>query len=128
LIAGVGTDITSIPRFAAAWQRHGVRLSQHVLAPREQAELQMLGEPARARFIARRWAAKEALAKALGTGLARGLHARLIAVTHDDAGAPGFSLEGSAAECLAARGLLRSHLSISDDGDYALAFVVLESC
>jgi len=128
LITGVGTDLASIPRFAAAWRRHGGRLARHVLAPRERSELAALSEAARARFMARRWAAKEAFAKAMGTGLARGLHASLIAIVHDDAGAPAFAFEGISADCVAARGPLRCHLSISDDGDYALAFVVLESC
>jgi len=128
LIVGVGTDIACIPRFAAAWTRHGRRLARHVLAPRERAKLEALAEASRARFLARRWAAKEAFAKAMGSGLAHGLHASLIAVVHDGAGAPALAFEGSAAGCVDARGPLRSHLSISDDGDYALAFVVLESC
>jgi holo-[acyl-carrier protein] synthase len=127
VILGVGTDLASVPRLARAWQRQPARLPAHILAPAEREEFQALREPERARFLARRWAAKEALVKALGHGFGRGLHARDIGVTHDGAGAPAFALAAGAAGRLRALGDPRMHLSLSDDGDYALAFVVLEA-
>jgi len=126
LILGVGTDLASVRRLARAWQRQPVRLPLHILSPGEQQEFHVLRASAQARFLARRWAAKEALAKALGSGFGRGLYARDIAVTHDLAGAPAFTFTAGAAVRLAALGDPRLHLSLSDDGDYALAFVVLE--
>lgn len=127
MILGVGVDLASVSRLARAWLRQPERLPLHILAPMERQELHALRAPARARFLARRWAAKEALVKALGSGFGRGLYARDIRITHDEAGAPAFALSAVAARRLAELGDPRLHLSLSDDGDYALAFVVLEA-
>ncbi|HAZ61578.1 MAG TPA: holo-[acyl-carrier-protein] synthase [Gammaproteobacteria bacterium] len=127
MILGVGTDLASVPRLARAWQRQPSRLPLHILAPAERQEFQCLRAPEQTRFLARRWAAKEALVKALGGGFGRGVYARDIAVTHDAVGAPGFRLAAGAASRLRDLGDPRVHLSVTDDGDYALAFVVLET-
>ena len=73
-----------------------------------------------------RFAAKEALSKALGTGFRRGLAWKDIEVTHDRLGKPLLALRGKAGNIASEQKVLRSHVSLSDDGEYAVAMVVLE--
>ncbi len=121
MITGIGTDIAAIDRIKALWQRHGDRALEKLLAPAERADC--LASPDPARFLAKRFAAKEALGKALGTGIRAPLVLPAIAVTHDALGKPGFALDADAAALLGER---RIHLSISDEQDYAVAFVIVE--
>lgn len=114
MIIGIGVDVCSLQRFEDAAARPGVL--DRLLTPQEQW--------GNKQSLAGRFAAKEALAKALGapTGLAWiDCH-----VTKDDAGAPGFELEGSVAARASALGVRRIHLSISHDGGIAVAMVVCE--
>ncbi len=124
MIIGIGTDLVAVARIAALWQRHRMRLGRRILAPDELDGLARSARPAH--YLAKRFAAKEAFAKALGTGLGGGVFPRHIAVEHDGAGAPRLALSGQAAALLAAR-RARCHLSISDERDYAVAFVVIEA-
>jgi holo-[acyl-carrier protein] synthase len=124
LILGIGTDLADVRRVQQVWQRHPERFPLRLLAASEQLDFSRSPQPAR--FLARRLAAKEALAKALGTGLATGVRLRDIAVTHAPTGAPILLLGGVAALQLARHGSTRLHLSLSDDGDYALAYVLIE--
>lgn len=123
MILGIGTDLVRVERLRSLLERHGERLLQRLLHPDEQAELPKQRPEA---FVAKRFAAKEALAKALGCGV--GVHMALTdaCVTHDAAGRPGFDLSGAAARTAARLGVTRIHLSLSDENDYAQAFVVLE--
>jgi holo-[acyl-carrier protein] synthase len=124
VIFGVGTDIVAVARMDAFWQRHGERGLEKLLAPAERAEF--LASPHPGRFLAKRFAAKEALAKALGIGVRAPATLPAVAVGHDDAGKPSFVFGPELAEYIRVRGLT-AHLSISDEQDYAVAFVVLES-
>jgi len=107
--------------------RHGDRLANRILAQSETAEFACSHHPAR--FLAKRFAAKEALGKALGTGIRAPVLLRSIAVTHDDLGKPVLAFDDVLAAWIDQRGL-RTHLSLSDesaDGSaFALAFVVVE--
>ncbi|MCX8016835.1 MAG: holo-ACP synthase [Rhodocyclaceae bacterium] len=123
MIHGVGVDLVAIARLARLWQRHGERALEKLLAPAERAECSAYADPAR--FLAKRFAAKEALAKALGTGLRAPVLLTAIAVTHDAWGKPAFAFEAQLAAWIARRGL-NCHLSLSDEADHALAFVVVE--
>ena len=76
--------------------------------------------------MAKRFAAKEAFGKALGTGIAHGVTLPQIAVAHDAAGRPLLELSGAAAEHCARRGIVAWHLSLADEQDHAVAMVVLE--
>ncbi len=125
MIAGIGTDLVRIERIAGALQRFGDRFSRRILADAELRELAADRDPAR--FIAKRFAVKEAAAKALGRGMADGLAWQDFELVHDDRGAPGLQLAGRAAELAEQRGLLPAHVSLADEEDYAIAFVVLES-
>lgn len=123
MIYGIGTDLASISRMGRSYERHGERLLERILTPVELAQCRAMGAPAA--FLARRFAAKEACAKALGTGLRHPVTLRNLTVTHDQLGRPSFAYGPELADYLAAR-RLRVHLSISDHGDYALAFALAE--
>ena len=123
MIAGIGTDIVAVARMAEYFERHGERGLEKMLAPAEREACRTSPEPAR--FLAKRFAAKEALGKALGTGIRAPVLLPEIAVEHDALGKPIFGFSAALADHLAGRGLT-THLSISDERDYAVAFVVLE--
>lgn len=123
MIAGVGTDIVAVARLAKLYRRYGERALEKLLAPSEHVDFAKTNDPAR--FLAKRFAAKEALGKALGIGVAEPATLPNIAVGHDALGKPVFDYAPELAAYLVQRGV-RAHLSISDEGDYALAFVVLE--
>ena len=124
MIFGIGTDIVAVKRMAEFWRRHGEHGLEKLLAPDERAECLASKHPER--FLAKRFAAKEALGKALGTGIRAPVLLTAIAVSHDDLGKPAFKLTPELNSYLKTRGLT-THLSLSDEQDYALAFVVLET-
>jgi holo-[acyl-carrier protein] synthase len=113
-----GTDLISIERVAAAVQRHGDRFLRRVYT---EDELTACG--GRAESLAARWAAKEAVAKALGTGIG-GVTWREIEVLQDECGCPRVLLRGAAAEIAGARGLTDWSISLTHEAGLALAFVV----
>lgn len=123
MIFGIGTDIVAVSRMQEFWRRHGERGGEKLLAPSERVACRASTDPGR--FLAKRFAAKEALGKALGTGIRAPLLLPAIAVEHDAAGKPAFHLGLEAEALLGGRGLV-AHLSISDEQDYAVAFVVVE--
>lgn len=123
MIAGIGTDIVAVTRMADFWRRHGEHGLEKVLAADERDACRSSRAPER--FLAKRFAAKEALGKALGTGIRAPLLMPNISVDHDDLGKPYFRLHGEAGGLLEQRGLV-THLSISDEHDFAVAFVIVE--
>ena len=123
MIVGIGTDIAAVARLGRLFERHGDRVLEKLLAPAEISEFSTAANPAR--FLAKRFAAKEAFGKALGIGVVPPATLPNIAVTHDALGKPTFAYAATLAHYLAERSLI-AHLSISDEADYALAFVVAE--
>lgn len=123
MIAGIGTDIVAVERIAGALRRHGERLAQRVLTAGELADYRDSGSPAA--LLARRFAAKEAAAKALGTGIGADVGLHDLEVEHDDRGRPLLRLHGGAARRAGQLGVVDAQLSLSDERDYAVAFVVL---
>ena len=123
MIFGVGTDIVAVARLRKLYERHGERAADKLLAPAERADLARASDPGR--FLAKRFAAKEAFGKALGIGVATPATLPNIAVVHDELGKPSFAYAPELAQLLDQRGLI-AHLSISDEKEFALAFVVLE--
>ena len=119
VIFGIGTDIIAVKRMADYWQRHGERGLEKMLAPEEREACRSSLDPAR--FLAKR-----ALGKALGTGVRAPVLLPDIAISHDELGKPGFAFSPALAAHLAERRLV-AHLSISDEQDYAVAFVILET-
>lgn len=124
MILGIGTDIVSIARVMAAYARHGERFALRILAVAEQADYQQSQD--KPRFLAKRFAVKEAVAKALRTGFRQGVSWQDIALSHDALRAPSVLLSGRAAEVFAAMNGRQCHISLSDEQDTVLVFVVLE--
>lgn len=124
MIFGIGTDIVSIQRMANNVTRYGDRFAQRILADDEMARYRE--SPRQAHFLAKRFAAKEATAKALGTGIRDGLSLRDIRVENDPLGKPLLVFSHEGGDKLRQRRIGAAHLSISDEMDYAIAFVTLE--
>ena len=124
MIVGIGTDIVSIERIAGVLERHGERFVNRVLTPPERARFGRT--KLKASHLAKRWAAKEAFAKAIGTGIHAPFTWQSITVTRDRKGAPGIEPSPAMATYLRERGVKRSLLTLSDDAGVAVAFVVLE--
>ena len=129
MIIGIGSDLCDIRRIARTLERHGDRFTHRVFTDGERARCDR--RAARAEGYARRFAAKEACAKALGTGLSAGVFWRDMEVVNLPSGQPTLQLAGGAAERLAE--LLpdghaaRLHVSLTDDPPMAQAFVVIEA-
>ncbi|HEX6989842.1 MAG TPA: holo-ACP synthase [Bacillota bacterium] len=124
MIIGIGVDLVAVDRIARVVGRRGERFLSRVFTPAELAACPP-GEQY-ARRLAARFAAKEAVLKALGTGLAAGIRWREIEVQRPARGRPAITLHGRAAQHAAALGVARLHLSLSHDGPFAAAFVVAE--
>lgn len=123
-IVGIGTDIVEIERIRGALQRQP-SLAKRLLTLTEYAEFTAANEPER--YLAKRFAAKEAALKALGTGLQNGMSWQHIEIGHTDLGQP-LIVFRQAADALAKELLVsHHHLSVSDEAHYAQAVVVLES-
>ncbi len=125
MILGQGIDIVQISRMAAGLERFGEPFAKRLLSASEWPEYQLAPRPEA--FLAKRFAAKEAFAKALGTGFREGLSFRQISVVHDDLGAPKFKLTGQAQTRMQQHPGARLHLTLSDEREYAVAMVTLEA-
>lgn len=123
MIYGIGIDLVRIARIEAAIERHGDRFARRILSEREFASYS--ASRSRAKFTAKHFAAKEALLKALGTGLRMGIQWHHMEVHHDALGKPYFVSAGRVQELFAEHGIGESFLSISDEDEYAVAFVTL---
>lgn len=123
MIYGIGTDIVAVARMARALERHGERFAARILATTEMAAYRSAVHPAR--FLAKRFAAKEAAAKAIGTGFSQGLSLHDISVANDAAGKPLLHFSGRALDLLEARSIGEGFLSLADEHDYAVAYVIL---
>ena len=123
MIHGVGTDIVRVARLAEALARHGARFAERILDASERAAFAAAPDPAR--LLAKRFAAKEAFGKALGTGVAAPATLHAVRVGHDALGKPLFEFAPALAEHMRERGL-HAHLSLSDETDYVVAFAVIE--
>lgn len=124
MIAGIGTDLVEVVRLENALSRRGERLAQRLLATSELSEYRESADPAR--FLAKRFAAKEAILKALGTGLSAGIRWTHMSVGHDERGRPQVQLSAAAATVARQQRIVRWHLSISDEQAYVLAFAIAE--
>jgi len=125
MIFGIGTDIVEVSRIEDSLARFGPAFAQRLLSEREMQEFMLSNTPAR--FLAKRFAAKEAFAKALGTGIRTPASFENIGVTHDDLGKPFLDLAPELQAYLNEKSIRFQHLSISDEKMLAAAFVVLET-
>ena len=124
MILGIGTDIVTVARIEAAIARHGAAFAERILSAQELPEYIAHAHPAR--FLSKRFAAKEALAKATGQGLRHPVSLQRISITHDELGKPAFLFDAELSAFLQQLGVTRHHLSISDERDIVVAFVILE--
>lgn len=123
MIFGIGTDIVSVSRMEHALARHGERFAERILAEVELVEYRASSKPAH--FLAKRFAAKEAAAKAFGTGFRDGLGMGDFIIGHDELGKPLLQFAGRAEVFCRQQGVGESFLSISDEKEHAVAFVTL---
>lgn len=123
-IRGIGVDLVALERVERLYQRHGRRAVERILHPDERVGLDVQREPAR--YLAKRFAAKEAGAKALGTGVAHGVRLHDLRVGHDALGRPELVLANGALRRAHALGATHWHLSLSDERGHVIAFVVLD--
>lgn len=119
----VGTDILQIDRIEEVISRLGDRFVRRILTPSEQ--LEYADSKQSSRLLAKRFAAKEAIAKSLGTGIGRGVSWQDIQIDHDANGAPIVRLLGGAKRVAHERGGTRVALSLADEMEYVVAFAVL---
>lgn len=124
MIFGIGTDIVSVSRIRDALSRHGERFPQRILSDAEMIEFVMKKDPVR--FLAKRFAAKEAFSKALGLGMTMPMSWRRMGVGHDGRGKPILVYHPELAAYVESVGITAGHISITDEDDHAVAFVVLE--
>jgi holo-[acyl-carrier protein] synthase len=125
MIHGIGVDLVRVHRVSDLHGRYGERLARRILAPEELAEY--AGAIDKDRFLAKRFAAKEAFAKAVGTGLRAPVSLTGIRIGHDALGRPDFGYGQALGDWLVERGIGRVHLSISDEREHVVAFAVAET-
>ena len=125
MIYGIGTDVVEVARIEASIAQFGDTFAKRILAESELASY--LESQIKPRFLAKRFAAKEAFAKALGTGLRAPATFQNIAVSHDALGKPILILSHELQGLLQSKSITQTHISISDERNLATAFVVLET-
>lgn len=124
MIYGVGTDLVEIARVERVLRRFGERFAARILCTAELEGFNALGGPAA--YLAKRFAAKEAFGKALGSGVRAPVDWHGVWVSHHDLGQPRLEFSSAVAALLKAEGIHRTHLSLSDERSLASATVILE--
>lgn len=124
MIIGVGTDIVDVERIAKVYRKQGEAFAIRLLSVDELMELQDQHYPER--FLAKRWALKEAVSKALGTGIAQGVCFREMTIGHKISGQPILSLTGPTLDKAVSLGITDWSISVSDEKHHTVAFVVAE--
>ncbi len=122
-VIGIGTDIVDIRRIANMAENAQLRLAKRVLTENELQRYLSIKQPER--FLAKRWAGKEAAAKALGTGIAAGVSFQHFEIISQASGQPTLVISDKALAVAKNLGATSWHISLSDEVKYATAFVVL---
>lgn len=128
MIYGIGTDIMQISRIEAALARHGERFAEKILGPEELQKYRHRKAKVHARgirFLATRFAAKEAFSKAIGLGIHMPMTWRAMQTLNAPGGKPIVVVSGALQEFMSQNGLT-AQVSITDEADYAVAFVIVE--
>ncbi|MBJ3816562.1 holo-ACP synthase [Shimwellia pseudoproteus] len=123
-ILGLGTDIVEIARIEAVVSRSGERLARRILSDNEWQQYQQHQQPIR--FLAKRFAVKEAASKALGTGIRNGLAFNQFEVGNNPLGKPELYLHGVARQMAERLGVTAIHVTLADERHYACATVIIE--
>ena len=124
MIVGVGTDIVDVERIEKVYNKQGQTFANRLLSDRELKDFKNQLYPER--FLAKRWALKEAVSKALGTGISQGVRFKDMSVSHHESGQPFLILEGSTKEKSDELMITNWQISISDEKHHTVAFVVAE--
>lgn len=124
MIKGVGTDLVSVERIEKALEKHGERFAKRILTPEEFSVFSEHSRPSN--FLAKRFATKEAVVKALGTGFSKGVSWQDIQLQHYSSGQPKVVLSNMALEIFQSMGCEQILLSLSDELPFISAFVVIE--
>ncbi len=128
MIYGIGTDIVQISRMQEAIARNGERFAEKILGPEELAiyrERKALVEARGLRYLATRFAAKEAFSKAVGMGMRDPMNWHAMQTLNNDQGQPVVQTNGNMQQWMQERHL-QARISVSDETDYAIAFVIIE--
>lgn len=123
MIFGIGTDIVRVERMIESLQRHGDKFAQRILSDEELKVYENTENGAR--YLAKRFAAKEATSKAMGTGFSDGLSLKHISIGNDSKGKPVLFYTGQAERFIKENNIIESHISLADEKEYAVAFVTL---
>ncbi|WP_022980569.1 holo-ACP synthase [Ideonella sp. B508-1] len=129
MVVGIGTDICDLRRIAGVLARKGDRFAQKVLGPAEWQVFQVRRARAESRglaYLASRFSAKESFSKAIGLGMRMPMTWRSCEILNHPSGQPFVHLSEELAEWFAARGW-RAHVTLSDETDYVVSFVVVET-
>ncbi len=124
-VLGIGNDIVQISRIANMPDNARLRLAKRVLTPRELEYYQQIKQ--NERYLAKRWAGKEAAAKALGRGIADGVSFQHFDIVSLDSGQPVLEISGRALEIAEQMQASHWHIALSDEQEYAVAFVVISN-
>ncbi|PXF63235.1 holo-ACP synthase [Kangiella spongicola] len=124
-IFGVGTDIVKLERVERSYQRHGDKFAERILSSDELEAY--VSKKNKVTYLAKRFAAKEAISKALGTGMREGIDFKQLSIVSNQLGKPEVFLQGKAQDWAQNNKIARVHLSISDERDAAVAFAIAET-
>lgn len=127
MILGIGNDIVDIDRVRRIYEKNEMAFPEEILSPEEILKLAQRSGSGRAEYLAGRWAAKEALGKALGTGLGGNCSPSEITVRNLSSGAPEMTATGRTAEFLLEKKVEKIWVTISHERHFAIATVLLES-
>ena len=125
MIFGVGTDIVEMSRMESTWARFGAHFARRILMQEEMALFERSKSPVR--FLAMRFAGKEATVKAMGTGFAHGVWLRDVGITSDPRGRPLIVWSERGRRVCDRLGIGRGHVSLTDDAGLVMAFAVVET-
>ncbi|HLT89834.1 MAG TPA: holo-ACP synthase [Woeseiaceae bacterium] len=123
MIFGIGTDIVQVARIEETFKRFGERFVERLLMPEERVLYERTQQPVR--FLAMRFAAKEAAVKAMGTGFRHGMWIRDVGVLNNDWGRPYLIFSERGESTCRRLGVGEGHVSLTDDGGFVVAFAVL---
>ena len=125
MIVGIGVDIVDVSRIQKMFDKYGQHFAERILCKEEMQGFSKVTNPVS--LLAKRFAAKEAAAKALGTGMREGVGFQSFQITHDALGKPELTFHHAALQKIHFLKVSRTHITISDEKNYAVGFVTLES-